>query len=97
MFQPGREKLSITGEMHTDQLFTGQGDTGLGIYYYGARFRNAPRSGAEWGIRLILTARGYFNGVTVSCLELIVATYTPQQFRAPYTDRMHRAGHRQCS
>src|SRR5574341_690942 len=45
----------LTATMLTDKLFTGQRDTGLGIYHYGARFRVAPRSAAEWGTHLILT------------------------------------------
>jgi len=41
-----------TGSMQTDKLFTGQQEmAGLGIYNYGARFRAAPPSAAERGIR----------------------------------------------
>src|SRR6266542_4465472 len=35
---PFGETRFTTGTMQTDKLFTGQRDTGLGIYNYGARF-----------------------------------------------------------
>src|SRR6266540_6499964 len=37
-FYPFGETRFTTGNMQTDKLFTGQRDTGLGIYYFNARF-----------------------------------------------------------
>ncbi len=37
-YYPFGETRSTSGNMYTDRLYTGQRDTGLGIYYYNARF-----------------------------------------------------------
>jgi RHS repeat-associated protein len=37
-YYPYGETRLTTGTIYTDKLFTGQRDTGLGIYHYGARF-----------------------------------------------------------
>lgn len=50
-FYPYGETRFTTGTMQTDKLFTGQrAMAGLGIYHYGARFREAPpeRSGVGY-------------------------------------------------